>query len=209
MGVTHSLLDNSKAYHGMQAALAELHGGYVKSGFPEGKPVGAATKNKANAKPYESMSEVARVAVWNEYGVDQTVTATIPAHTRASDEGLRSWVKTYTAKLHIKIPSRPFFRTAIDGNREKILAMSDKFANLALIGKITVDQAFENLGLYMQSIIRASIRSNIQPPNADRTKAAKHSTRTLIDSGQMVNSVTFVKVTGKNTGTGSPEVVKA
>ena len=167
MGIVHSFIDNSKPYQDLKKVLDDLNSGYVKSGFPEGKEPGAATRSKANAKPYDNMSEVARVAAWNEFG------------TRT-------------------IPSRPFFRTAIDGSREKIFEKVSQFADLALVGKKTVDQAFELLGLFMQGIIRASIRSNIQPPNTLKTIAAKRgSTRTLIDSGQMINSVTFVKVQGK------------
>lgn len=175
MGVTHSIIKNQKPYIELQKVVTKLNDGYVKSGFPDSGDVGKATRNKANAKPYENISEVAQVAVWNEFGTD-------------------------------KIPSRPFFRNAINGNREKIFEMAGKFSDLAMVGKITVEQAFENLGLYMQSIIRKSIRSNIAPPNAKSIERAKNSSKTLIDSGQMINSVTYVKMIGKHAGTGKPEV---
>ena len=164
MGITHTVFDKSgPIYKEMQAALAELNGGYIKSGFPDGKDPGPPMKSRAGAKPYDNMGEVARVAAWTEFG-----TATIP--------------------------SRPFFRTVIDSSRDKIFDMAAKFADLALIGKLSTDQAFENLGLYMQSIIRGSIRNGGWTANAPRTTKAKHSSRPLIDTGQMINSVTFVKV---------------
>ena len=175
MGVIHSIIKNEKPYKVLMGVIGELNDGYVKSGFPDAGDVGKATRNKKNAKPYEDMSEVARVAVWNEFGTHN-------------------------------IPSRPFFRTAIDGNREKIFNMTAKIADNAMVGKTTVEKAFDQLGLYMQSIIRASIRSNIPPPNSPKTVKAKNSSRTLIDTGQMINSVTWIKCTGKHAGKGLPEV---
>ena len=175
MGVTHSIISNQKPYKDLIGVIAELHDGYVKSGFPDSADVGKATKNKKNAKPYSDMSEVARVAAWNEFGTDS-------------------------------VPARPFFRNAIDGNKEKILDMTEKLANEAMIGKSTVQQAFDRLGLFMQGLIRASIRSNTPPPNSPKTIAAKGSSKTLIDSGQMINSVTYVSLRGKHAGRGVPEV---
>ena len=175
MGITHTLVKNQKPYQDLQKVVAELHNGYVKSGFPDSGDVSKATRNKATAKPYDDMSEVAQIAVFNEFGTNT-------------------------------IPSRPFFRNAIDGNREKIFEMANKFSDAAMIGKITVSQAFENIGLFMQSIIRKSIRSNIAPPNAKSTVRNKGSSKTLIDSGQMINSVTFVKLMGKHAGSGKAEV---
>ena len=178
MGITHSIIKNQKPYLELQKAIKELNGSFVKSGFPEGKEVGVPNKSKKDAKPYSDMSEVSRIAVWNEFGTD-------------------------------RIPSRPFFRNAIDGNREKISTMIGKLANLAMIGRIAPGRALENLGLFMQSIIRASIRTTLDPPNAPRTIKAKHSSHPLIDTGQMINSVTFVKIVGKNSGSGKPEVMRA
>jgi len=179
-GVTHSLTQNNKAFQDLtKKIIPELNGGFVKSGFPQGAPVGEAKKMGSGHWPYGDMSEVARIAVWNEYG---TPTSKHP------------------------IPPRPFFRNAINENRKQIADKVKYFSNLAVIGKITAAQAFENLGLYMQSIIRGSIKNTTSPKNADSTIAKKGSSHPLIDSGQMINSVTFVKVTGKESSGKGVEV---
>jgi hypothetical protein len=197
MGVIHSCVDKSKTYQELQKTIGELHGGYIKSGFPEGGKVGYPSKHKIGPVESMDMSEIAKIAAWNEFGV--------PKKLSESMRGIMTGRSTSAWKL---VP-RAFFRTAIDGGREKIFEMSNKFANLAMIGKLTVDQAFENLGLYMQSIIRESIRHGQWAPNAPSTIKAKGPSKPLIDTGQMINSVTHVKVTGKHAGIGGPEVVKA
>jgi hypothetical protein len=177
MGVIHSIVKRQKPYIELLEVIDQLHDGYVKSGFPDLGDVGKATRKGSRHKPYEDISEVARVAVWNEFGTTNG------------------------------IPARPFFRNAIDGNREKIFDMAARFANLAMIGKSTVAEAFERLGLFMQSTIRSSIRNGSWQANSPKTEKKKGSTKPLIDTGQMINSVTFIKFMGKHAGKGVPEVV--
>jgi hypothetical protein len=185
----HSVIVKSDQSEFIKMKLADMREHYVKAGFPENAAVGrqnsrrvavfegkganrrkiatyAKTKGTAG-KAYENMSEVARVAVWNEFGVPEK-----------------------------NIPSRPFFRTAYDGNRRAIGDFVVAVSKRVLFDKLGVAQGLELIGLKMQALIRSSIRATTSPPNRPRTIKAKHSSHPLIDTGQMINSVTFVAVRG-------------
>jgi hypothetical protein len=177
--VTVTKTDNRTEYDRLLADLKELHGSVVKVGFPDAMPVGDATESKSNKRPYESMSEVARIAAWLEFGV--------PA--KDAPEGAK---KGFMEFWHI--PPRPFFRQAIDGCREQLGDFMDRTAIDVELGHITPKQAFERVGIFMQDKIKKSITDTTTPPNAPSTIKAKGSSHPLIDSGQMRNSVTFVTV---------------
>lgn len=168
------IVEKDTGYAKLKEALLQLTGGFVKVGFPEGKEPGSAgspgksRKKGKPKKPWQNMSEVARVAVWNEFGV--------PAK---------------------KIPSRPFFRNAIDGSREELTTFKKNIYDQFLQKKITPHQALELIGLWMQNKIRESILKGSWAENAQRTKDQKESTKPLIDSGQLINSLTFVNSLSK------------
>ena len=89
-----------------------------------------------------------------------------------------------------KIPPRPFFRNMIRENSSKWPV------NLKTALKETGYDAATSLGQLGKEIedeLQDSIRSNTPPPNSESTlksKAKRHaSPRTLIDSGDMLNTV--------------------
>lgn len=90
-----------------------------------------------------------------------------------------------------RIPARPFMRTAFDDNQQKLERMVLRAGRDVVLGKITGGQFFNGVGLQMQNVIKRQIRSNMGPRNAISTVMAKGSDHTLIDTGVMLNSVTF------------------
>lgn len=162
------IIEKSNFYNKLKDDLSKLNNNYVKVGFPDGKNPGSPgapgkVRKKKPKKPWDNMSEVARIAAWNEFGV--------PAK---------------------NIPSRPYFRNAIDGSREELKEFKKNVYAQVLQGKIIPHQALELIGLWMQNKIRESILKGSWTPNAERTIREKGSSKPLIDSGQMINSVTFV-----------------
>lgn len=105
---------------------------------------------------------VAQVAAWNEYG---------------TSDG--------------KVPSRPAFRLAADENRAKIAEAQSRLAQQVLDGKIDTRTALGRLGLLVQGYVRKSIIDLRDPPNAPFTIKQKGSSNPLVDSGQLVQSVTW------------------
>ena len=156
-----STIEKSEVYNQLRADMKELDGSFVKVGFPAGGQVGEPSKKGSGSKPYSDISEVARIAIWNEFGVPG------------------------------KIPARPFFRAAIDTNRDKVRDFQDRLSMDVMVGAKTPKQALESLGLFMEDKIKKSLTTGAWAPNAPRTIKAKGSSRPLIDSGQMRNSVTF------------------
>ena len=115
----------------------------------------------ANAK-YPDGTPVAAVAAWNEFG------------TR-------------------RIPERPFFRAAIKKMDEELVETVRQHVDLGTnfrvdprIGDIIGAQA---QGIIQRTIATGSYHPN--PPNAPVTIKRKGSTRTLIDTGKMRQSVTY------------------
>ncbi len=166
MGFTHSLVVKTDTYKDLRKAMDEMNGARVKVGFPEDGAVGYPTKAGSSQLPAErkDMSEIAQIAAWNEFGVSSR-----------------------------NIPPRPFFRDTVDGKREEINQFILKVEDLVLIGKKTVDEGLELIGLKVQALMRQVIRSGSFEPNKPATIRAKHSSKPLVDTAQMLNSITFVK----------------
>lgn len=123
---------------------------------------------------------VAQVALWNEFGT-----------------------KT--------IPERPFMRTSGEQLMPILSVYSERLIDAMLLGKITLDNALDRVGLLAQAHIKKVIIDWSTPPNAPRTilQKARKTGRAkiaggdaslaaydnpLIDTGQMLGSVTYEKV---------------
>jgi hypothetical protein len=93
------------------------------------------------------------------------------------------------------VPERSFIRNWFDENLPAIEAKFKALLLSALSGGITVKQAFEQFGLWAAAQIKIRIRHGIQPPDSPETIARKGSSVPLVDTGQLLNSVTY-KVEG-------------
>lgn len=94
------------------------------------------------------------------------------------------------------IPSRPFMRESFDQNIAAIKSDLESQYDLVLAGKSTVRNGLATAGMKHQSRIKNKIVSGMNPPNAPGTIKRKKSSKTLIDTGAMLNSVHYV-VSGK------------
>lgn len=90
------------------------------------------------------------------------------------------------------IPSRPFMRTAFDENTGAIQKDMAGLVNMAKRGGSVV-QGLRVVGEKHQQRIQRTIKGrDFLPKLAESTVKAKGSTKTLIDSGAMVNSIRYV-----------------
>lgn len=95
------------------------------------------------------------------------------------------------------IPERSFMRSTFDERLTGLkIIMGQQFAKVKR-GEKTVHQALSYIGLKHQDQIKDKIGSNMPPPNAPATIEAKGSSKTLIDTGAMKNSVHYL-VRGKS-----------
>jgi len=94
------------------------------------------------------------------------------------------------------IPARPWLAPPVNRMRDEAAAMLKKAAELRFDGKAAeADQVLNALGLTAQSKVKANITAGGDPkfaPNAPSTVARKGSDSPLIDTAQLLNSVTYV-----------------
>lgn len=89
------------------------------------------------------------------------------------------------------IPERPFLRTSVTKNHAKYKSAVTKIAKNIVNGTATMEGELNRLGLVAQSDVQQTIGSNLPPPNAPATVAKKKSSKTLIDTGEMRQKVTY------------------
>lgn len=89
------------------------------------------------------------------------------------------------------IPPRPFITIAMFKNRGEIRTNLRKIAESTVVKGIPVSRQLPKLGAYGAGKIQDQIAANTPPPNAPSTVKQKGSSRTLIDSGRMRQSVTW------------------
>ena len=88
------------------------------------------------------------------------------------------------------VPSRPFMAMSFDENVSAIDSDFLRQGNRIVTGKITAGQALTIVGQKHASRIQNTITDRDIPPRlSPRTVAVKGSTKTLVDSGAMVNAV--------------------
>ena len=97
----------------------------------------------------------------------------------------------------VRIPERSFIRSTVDSNRTLYRQEGETLINRIVDGKITQAQGLGLLGRRVQRDIQRTIRSNVPPPNAPSTIAAKGSDHTLIDTAAMLQAVTYAVKTAQ------------
>ena len=96
------------------------------------------------------------------------------------------------------IPKRSFLRATADEQRQNWGNLGQTLARGLVNGKITVDKALGVLGERAVADIRLKVTdgAGIPPPNAPETVERKGSDRPLIDTGRMLQSLSYERVKG-------------
>lgn len=91
------------------------------------------------------------------------------------------------------IPERSFLRSTADKHRMAWLLLLQRTMKAIKSGRLdlSVFQALEIVGEKAVADIRATIRAGIAPALAESTIARKGSTLPLVDTGRMLQSITF------------------
>lgn len=90
----------------------------------------------------------------------------------------------------IVIPERSFLRATVDAYREAIARRQVLLTQGYVLGKFELQGAMELLGMYVVGLVKQRIANGIAPPNRPSTIARKGSSKPLIDTGQLRNSIT-------------------
>ena len=91
------------------------------------------------------------------------------------------------------IPERSFLRSTFYGHAaEGLRVMCEKLSKAIVEGKLDEPRALGLLGTWAVAEVKKTIRASIAPELAAATIAAKGSSLPLVDSGQLINSITYV-----------------
>lgn len=94
-----------------------------------------------------------------------------------------------------RIPQRSFIRQAMVTRGDEYRALTASLAKRFILGTMTVEQVMGILGAWGAGAIKATItRTGTFAPLSPRTIARKGSSRPLVDTGQMLNSVSWIVV---------------
>lgn len=89
------------------------------------------------------------------------------------------------------VPERSFMRTSLEANRNKRKTLNAQNLKKVLNGGMSVDTALGQLGLMASSDIKEQIKNGSFAPLKEATIKCKGSSKPLIDTGQMRQSVTY------------------
>ena len=88
-------------------------------------------------------------------------------------------------------PARPFMRKSVDENTDKIKSMCAR--QLKRLGQgASAQDILEKIGVFQKGLIQRKIVDGTFEPNAPSTIRKKGSSRPLIDTGRMRQSVNFI-----------------
>lgn len=89
------------------------------------------------------------------------------------------------------IPERSFLRAGIDENKSELNTLTDKLLGQVLDGKESIPRALGLIGQKAVAVIKNRIAEGIEPPLKTKTINRKGSSKPLVDTGQLVNSITY------------------
>jgi len=130
------------------------------------------SKVKVGLPAGKSPADILDIAVWNHFGTSRG------------------------------IPARPFITVAMFKGRGEIRMNLRKIAYSVTVNGKPLTPELEKLGAYGAGKIQDQIASNMPPPNAASTIAQKGSSRTLIDTGRLRQSITWALDYGSGGGLG-------
>ena len=114
-------------------------------------------------------------------------------HGKASEEDgtdicdIAAWNELGT----VRMPSRPFLRKSVDEIKDLIGAfLEEKKADL--VNGVSAEQVMKEIGLFQKDLIQKKITDGDFVPNAESTVRRKGSSKPLIDTGRLRQSVNYV-----------------
>ena len=149
----------------MEKSIADLNGLKVNVGVLEG--------------------EHAWLASIHEYGCRIRVTPRMRAFLHRKGLHLKA------STTEIVIPERSFLRAGFDENNDRILKATEAILPDVLIGTLSVEQYAETVGLQLATAIKQYAVKLKSPPNHPFTVKQKGSSNPLVDTGDMINGITY------------------
>lgn len=97
----------------------------------------------------------------------------------------------YWLTKSVKIPERSFLRAGHDKYVDEVLKKADKAANSVIEGKMSVEEYLDLIGQMLSTKIKEYAVNLSAPPNGNATTLAKGSSNPLVDTGSMIEGITW------------------
>lgn len=111
-------------------------------------------------------------------------------------ELIAMWLEYGNEGFNVHYPARPFWRTAIDANMQKIMNRFIHNAKQVAEGKMQAKQCFEDIGKQIVQYIKKSIEQGSWAELAESTIKARErkgkDLKPLIDTRTMINSLEYI-----------------
>jgi phage gpG-like protein len=98
-----------------------------------------------------------------------------------------------------RVPERSFLRVPLRAKRKEISNVVRQQLPAVVNGDLQMSTLQHQVGAYAVGVVQQAIAEGIAPPNAPSTVARKGSSKPLIDTGHMRQSITYV-VEGEGDG---------
>lgn len=123
----------------------------------------------------------------HEYGCDIPVTPKMRAFLHSQGLHLKE------STTHIHIPERSFLRSGHDKNVDKVMKQTERALSQVVAGKMDIDTLLDLYGEQMATAIKTYARDLSRPANHPFTTEQKGSSNPLVDSGSMIEGITWKK----------------
>lgn len=154
-----------------------------KNKFPEMERAAAELNGRRiNVGVY---GEQAWLAGIHEYGCKIKVTDKMRAYLHSQGLHLKDSTE------YIAIPERAFLRNGYDLNRGKVTDDAENALPVVLDGSMDTDSFLKMVGLILSSSIKDYAAALDSPPNHPFTSDRKGSSNPLVDTGDMIDSITY------------------
>lgn len=90
-----------------------------------------------------------------------------------------------------RVPERSFLRSTMDEKASEIASLTRKLNASIVDGKQDQAGALGVLGAFIANLFRKKINSGLKPPLKPATIRRKGSSKPLIDTGQLINSIDY------------------
>jgi len=95
--------------------------------------------------------------------------------------------------VHPDQPERPFLTQGIEAGREKFHRLNELNLRAVILGKKTVEESLDMLGVVAAGEVQREMRHGEFAPDAPATIKRKRSSQPTIDTAQLAQSITFVR----------------
>lgn len=102
-----------------------------------------------------------------------------------------SLVCYYWLATSVNIPERSFLRSGHDTHANEVMTNAERGIGQVIGGAMNIQTYLDMIGQMLATKIKTFARDLQQPPNSGITQNVKGSSNPLVDTGQMINSITW------------------